>query len=291
MTPPEPTNCGSAPGSDRQIANRAPAGRMVAALIALGMTTRAPMPPRSAMPPYQTFTIDSRAVAERRTINVYTPPEYSAHPTAGFPVLYMPDGGVAEDFPHVVTTIDSLIRLERIPPLLVVGIENTERRRDMTGPTTVGTDSAIARRVGGSAAFRGFIRDELMPEVRKRYHTTEETSIVGESLAGLFVVETFLLEPTVFRRYIALSPSLWWNHGALLQSLDRRLDAQTGLHRTIYLTAATEPGIGAETASLAAALEARAPADLTWFYEPRPDLAHGTIFLGVAPGAFAKVLK
>ncbi len=47
-----------------------------------------------------------------------------------------------------------------------------------------------------------------MPQVRSRYHPTEETAIVGESLAGLFIVETFLLEPDLFDTYIAFSPSV-----------------------------------------------------------------------------------
>ncbi len=45
-----------------------------------------------------------------------------------------------------------------------------------------------------------------MPEMRGRYRTTGETAIVGESLAGLFVVETFLLEPDLFDTYIAIDP-------------------------------------------------------------------------------------
>ncbi|MBK7769478.1 MAG: hypothetical protein IPI48_02800 [bacterium] len=63
--------------------------------------------------------------------------------------------------------------------------------------------------VGGSAAFRTFIRDELMPEIGKRYRGNGRTAIVGESAAGLFILETFFIEPTLFDTYIALSPSLW----------------------------------------------------------------------------------
>ncbi len=93
-------------------------------------------------------------------------------------------------------------------PFLVVGIENTECRRDLTGPATVEEDRKIAIHVGGSAAFRAFIRNELMPQVHAGYRTTEETAIVGESLAGLFVVEMFFLEPNLFDTYIAISPSV-----------------------------------------------------------------------------------
>lgn len=239
--------------------------------------------------PYQSFQLVSRIIGEERRVNVYTPPGYAAG-TERFPVLYMPDGGVEEDFPHVAGTIDSLIALGLIRPVLVVGVENSERRRDMTGPTVVGSDSAIAPRVGGSAAFRAFFRDELMPEVRRRYRVTDETGIVGESLAGLFVVETFLLEPTLFRHYIALSPSLWWNREELVQSAGARLAGMSAAPRTFYLASADEENIVPGAAALADTLRRVAPRSLTWYFEPRPDLTHGTIYRSASPGAFVKVL-
>ena len=247
-------------------------------------------PPADVIPPHESFSIDSRVVAERRPIHVYTPPGYS-EATAAFPVVYMLDGGMEEDFPHVVNTIDSLIALGVIRPVIVVGIENTQRRRDLTGPTSVASDSAIAPRVGGSAAFRGFIRDELMPEIRRRYRCTDETTVVGESLAGLFIVETLLLEPSLFHNYIALSPSVWWNRRELVQTSGARLAASAGLARTLYLSSANEAEIADGSAALAAALTASAPPGLTWYYLPRPDLEHNTIFRAVAPGAFAKLLR
>src|SRR5689334_23246522 len=137
-----------------------------------------------------TFTIDSKIVNETRRINVYLPPAYYESTTTRLPVLYMPDGGMAEDFLHVAGLVQVSVGNATMRPFLLVGIENTQRRRDMTGPTEVESDKKIAPRVGGSAEFRTFIRNELMPEIKKRYRTTSETAIVGESLAGLFVVET-----------------------------------------------------------------------------------------------------
>jgi predicted alpha/beta superfamily hydrolase len=245
--------------------------------------------PADPVPEHQTFTLESRAVGETRVINVYTPPGYASS-TAAYPVLYMPDGGMKEDFPHVANTVDSLIALKAIAPVIVVGIENTQRRRDLTGPTTVAEDSAIAPRVGGSAAFRAFIRDELMPEVRRRWRTTGETAIIGESLAGLFIVETFLLEPTLFRRYVALDPSLWWNDSELLRTAAARPAPAGDAERTLFLSAGSEPTISAGTAKLAETLKARALPKLTLVYEPRPDLDHSTIYRGQGPAALAKVL-
>jgi len=201
---------------------------VVAVLGCRGVGPAAPTPAPAAIastpasepvPPHQTFTVDSRVLGETRRINLYTPPGYERSRDARYPVLYMPDGGMEEDFPHVANDVDVAIRAGEMRPVIVVGIENTERRRDMTGPTEVEEDRKIAPRVGGSAAFRAFIRDELMPEIGRRVRGNGQTAIVGESLAGLFVVETFLLEPALFDTYIALSPSLWWNAQALVLSM------------------------------------------------------------------------
>jgi predicted alpha/beta superfamily hydrolase len=190
---------------------------------------------------------------------------------------------VAEDFPHIIATVDVGIRAGELRPMLVVGIENTERRRDMTGPTEVDSDRAIAPRVGGSTAFRAFIATELMPEIRRRYRVTDETAIIGESLAGLFIVETFIEQPELFDTYIALSPSLWWNHEALVRSAAGRLRAHRDLHAALYLSSADEDDIVAATERLAEILRASAPAGLRWEYHPRPDLQHSTIYRADAP--------
>ena len=243
------------------------------------------------LPAQDQFTITSAALGETRLINVHTPPGYDAAPEAHFPVLYMPDGGLDEDFPHVVATVDSLIAARAIRPVIVVGIPNTQRRRDLTGPTHVASDSAIAPRVGGSAAFRSFLGGELMPAIDARYRTTGERGIVGESLAGLFVVETFLLEPSLFEHYVALDPSLWWNGGALLDSAPARLAAFAVGPRTLYLASSNVGEIADATARLEALIRAQPPSGLAWVYTPRPDLTHATIFRGVEAAALAAALR
>ena len=240
------------------------------------------------VPPHETFTLESAALKETRRINVYTPPGYDAARSTRYPVLYMPDGGVQEDFPHVATTVDTAIRAGEMRPLILVGIENTERRRDMTGPTEVEEDRKIAPRVGGSAAFRRFIRDELMPQVRRRYRVTDETAIIGESLAGLFIVETFFLQPKLFDTYIALSPSLWWNGEELVRKAGERLAARPDLRNALYLSSADEENIAPAAARLAETLRTNAPAGLKWQYEPRPDLRHDNIYRAASPQVLRK---
>lgn len=248
-----------------------------------------PAPAPDPVLPHQTLTIDSKVLGETRRINVYTPPGYDVAADARYPVMYMPDGGVGEDFPHVTNDIDTAIRAGEMRPVIVVGIENTERRRDMTGPTDVEADRKIAPRVGGSANFRAFIRDELMPLVGRRVRGSGQTAIVGESLAGLFILETFFEEPQLFATYIVLSPTLWWNAQALVLGADARLRAQPRLTGTLYLATAGDDDIGDAGKALAAALRAAAPKGLTWYYEPRPDLRHSTIYRAASLGVFRKL--
>jgi len=238
----------------------------------------------------ETFTIPSKILHETRRINVYLPAGYETGKDTRFPVLYMPDGGMGEDFLHVAGLVQVSVGNGTMRPFVLVGIENTERRRDMTGPTDDPEDRKIAPRVGGSAAFREFLAKELMPEVRTRYRTTEETAIVGESLAGLFIVETFFLAPKMFDTYIALDPSLWWNRQALVNSAPGRLKERNG-QSTLFLATSDEKGIVKPTEQLVEALKANAPAGVHWSYESMPAEGHGTIYHPAALKAFRALFK
>jgi len=236
-----------------------------------------------------TFTIDSKILGETRRINVYPPPGYAESRDARVPVLYMPDGGMAEDFLHVAGLVQISVTNGTMRPFLLVGIENTQRRRDLTGPTRMERDKKIAPRVGGSEAFRRFIRDELMPRVKARYRTTQESAIVGESLAGLFVVETFLLEPGLFDTYIAIDPSLWWNDQELIHSAAERLRSRPDLEKTLYLATSDEKEIVETTQRFVEVLSKSAPPKIYWHYERMPEETHGTIYHPAALKAFRAV--
>jgi uncharacterized protein len=236
----------------------------------------------------ETVTIQSRALGETRRINVYTPQAYSDSSNPRLPVLYMPDGGIAEDFLHIAGLIQISAANGTMRPFILVGIENTQRRRDMTGPTDDPEDRKIAPAVGGSAAFRRFIRTELIPAIESRYRTTEERAIIGESLAGLFVVETFLLEPDLFDTYIAFDPSLWWNRGALVAAPQSGA-ARTAHPNTLYLAASSEEELATLTKRFAETLRARSGVSL--HHDTLPDETHGTIYHPAALRAFRMLFK
>jgi uncharacterized protein len=234
----------------------------------------------------ETFTLESKALNEVRRINVYLPPPYSQSPDTRLPVLYMPDGGIAEDFLHIAGLVQVLAGNGSMRPFILVGIENTQRRRDLTGPTESDEDRKIAPHVGGSAAFRTFFRSELRPAIDARYRTTPETAIIGESLAGLFVVETLFLEPDLFDTYIAFDPSLWWNGGALLKARVPGTDRK----KVLYLAASRDDRDGL-TRQLSVLLRKTAPPNLSWHYERMGGETHATIYHPAALAALRWLFK
>lgn len=233
---------------------------------------------KDPIPVHDEFKIESIQVGETRNINVWTPPEYKTN-TAPLPVMYMADGGIIEeDFPHVANTLAKLIKAKSIPPMILVGIANTQRRRDLTGPTEIEEDKAIAPIVGGSEKFRAFIKEELFPEINKRYRTTNEKSIIGESLSGLFVVETFFLEPDMFDNYIAFDPSLWWNNHYLVRTAKDHLANFSKREKRIWFAGSSAEDNSIYTNDLAELFKSGNYPNIKWTYSPEPKEQHNTIF-------------
>jgi predicted alpha/beta superfamily hydrolase len=203
----------------------------------------------------------------------------------------MPDGGIGEDFLHVAGLLQVSVGNGTMRPFMLVGIENTERRRDLTGPTSSEEDRRIAPRVGGSEEFRTFIRTELMPTINARYRTTGETAIVGESLAGLFVVETFLREPQLFDTYIAFDPSLWWDGGRLVRTAGDLLRKHSSKSKTLYIASSSEPSLAPLAGQLADVLRDGAFPNLRWQYVPMPEETHATIYHPAALRAFRTIFE
>ncbi|HQZ63083.1 MAG TPA: alpha/beta hydrolase-fold protein [Dokdonella sp.] len=229
-----------------------------------------------SMPAHLTLRVPSKVLAETRVINVYVPPDYSGKADKRYPVLYMLDGGEQEDFPHLVGTLDALIKAGTIPPMLLVGIENTERRRDMTGPTTVESDRRIAPLVGGSSAFRQFIAEELRPQIHAFYKVNDDAAIIGESLAGLFVIETLFVQADLFGTYIAIDPSLWWNAEQWWREAGTRLNGSVDISARLFLAAAGDSA-GA-SAHFADALCRNPLPNLHWTYARHAKLRHANIY-------------
>lgn len=264
------------------------AGEPVAAA---GMAATPGASPAAPLAIGETFTMESKSMGETRRINVYTGRAWDVKPDAPLPVLFMLDGGVAEDFVHTAGLLQISVASLAMRSFMLVGIENTQRRRDMTPPTENAEDKKIAPLVGESAAFRRFIREELMPLVKTRYNTTGETALIGESLAGLFVLETFLQAPEMFDTFIAIDPSVWWNNRYILKTAADTLRTRKRLDKTLFIATSGEKGQPELSRQLESALSSVQVEGLHWQMVQMLDESHMTIGHPAAMRAFRTVFK
>ncbi|MBA3827351.1 MAG: alpha/beta hydrolase [Taibaiella sp.] len=167
-----------------------------------------------------TDEVTSSVLSETRKLNIYLPDGYKGTDTTRYPVIYLLDGGIDEDFIHVVGLVQFNTQewVNRIPKSIVVGIVNVDRKRDMTYPTSVKSDKEKYPTTGGSERFISFIEKELQPYIQEHYKTNNSRTIIGESLAGLLATEILLQKPNLFNRYVIISPSLWWDNGSILEN-------------------------------------------------------------------------
>jgi len=231
---------------------------------------------KDPIPKHDSLSISSKFVNEERIINVWVPPNY-AQSTDSFPVLYMPDGGIKEDFPHVANTLSKLIDENKIPPYILVGIENTERKRDLSGSTEVEYDLKYIPNPGGSNNFRNFIKKELFAKIDKNYRTQNRKAIIGESIAGIFVIETFLLDNDMFDFYIAIDPSLWYNEQYLVKNFETLSKENYKRKKKLWFAGSDAVDISTHTNKLEKKLK-QSKKELIWKYSDEPNEQHNTIF-------------
>jgi uncharacterized protein len=189
------------------------------------------------------FTIHSEVLKEKRFVLIYLPDTYGAESARQkrYPVLFLLDGRayfeVTAGIAHHLGSWNAAV--QRIPDLIVVAIQNTKRSRDMT-PTHM-TDGPYSSESGGAATFRRFLESELMPAVENKFRSSEERVLVGHSLAGLFVVDTFLEKPNLFEAYIASDPSLWWDNNLLARKLAAKRGGLPRESVRLYIAQANTP--------------------------------------------------
>lgn len=186
--------------------------------------------------------INSKILSEKRTLNIYLPEGYTTKDTLKYPVIYLLDGSADEDFIHVVGLVqyNTFPWIDRIPKSIVVGIANTDRKRDFTSPATIEILKKQMPSQGGSEKFIGFLEKELQPFIEKNYKTTDSKMIIGQSLGGLLATEILFKKPHLFDKYVIISPSLWWNDGELLKMNPSLLEERFQQQKDIYI------GVGKE---------------------------------------------
>ncbi|WP_206485405.1 alpha/beta hydrolase-fold protein [Thalassotalea sp. G2M2-11] len=183
-----------------------------------------------------TIKIESEILKEQRSIQIHLPDAYLTSKNR-FPVLYLTDG--PGHFSHTVGTMNFLADNGRIPQMIIVGVANTDRTRDLTPKILISKDERF-QNGGGADNFLEFFEQELIPYIEKNYRTQPYRVFSGHSFGGLFAINAFLTKPQLFNAYISVSPSLWWDEQRLIDDAKTFFNHTKSLERTLFVTMAAE---------------------------------------------------
>lgn len=228
-------------------------------------------------------TIDSTIMGEQRTLLVSPPANY-ARSQERYPVLYMTDGDA--HLTHTRGAVDFLVRNGLMPDVIIVGVTNTNRTRDLT-PThafNVGDDGTRQEVIdsGGAGKFLDFFARELIPAIEQRYRTLPYRIFAGHSYGGLFALYALASRPELFQASIAASPSLNFDDDYPLRTLAAFFKDRKELKQTLFVTMANEEA-GAPSPTrfdrLQQLLETVKPTGFTWGTKLMAEETHGSVVL------------
>ena len=181
----------------------------------------------------KTVEFNSKILNEKRDILIYTPAGYEES-SVQYPTLYITDG--AENFFIATAIVSFLSRSQQIPRMIVVGIPNVNRNRDLSPSIINGTSNP-----GRGDNFLNFFEEELIPYLDRTYRTSNYRVLFGHSLGGVFANYTMLTRPDLFNAFIAASPYLMYDNGYLIKEAELKLDNLSNLERQLFITLGNEP--------------------------------------------------
>jgi len=167
--------------------------------------------PQVSIPGTEVRYIQSSIVGDEFKIFIALPANYWSTDST-YPVLYCTDANGL--FPLMTQTARIMEQpgIEELPDIIIVGIGYRSpaqsaklRFRDLT-PTHI-PEYPLS---GGAPLFLSFIKEELIPFIKKNYRVSDDAAYEGYSYGGEFGLYVLFHEPELFHRYIIGSP--WLPH-------------------------------------------------------------------------------
>lgn len=146
-----------------------------------------------------------------------------------YPVIFTMNGQNISQFANDAATLDNLAN-ERIPDMILIGISNTGVA------DTYWSCPDDSGHVTGGKVFSAFLKDELIPEINKKYRTNGYRILAGQSNSGLFVMYNFLLFPDLFNACIIASPMLGWCPDFFLNKTCSFLKDNPAINKKLYIS-------------------------------------------------------
>lgn len=201
-----------------------------------------------------TEIVHSKILNEKREVWVYVPKSASdeTYSKQRYPVAYILDAEAY--FYSAAGLFQYLGAVLACPEMVVVGIPNTDRQRDLT-PThsssihilDIYLDTNFCRTSGGGEKFMSFIEKELMPHIDSLYPTAPYRMLIGHSNGGLTIMNTLIHHTRLFNSYVCLDPGMLWDNKRLLLESKKALAINNYSGISLFLGIANTMHVGMDT--------------------------------------------
>lgn len=189
-------------------------------------------------------SIYSKILGEKREILVHLPdtPADEFAPDQKYPVIYVLDAG------SYFQTIAAISESKgggsgnfSSPKVIVVGIVNTDRMRDLSPthwPNPPLVPAGMAASSGDGEKFLGFIEKELIPHIDSICPAAPHRTIIGHSLGGLAAINALLNHKGLFQNHVVLDPTTWWEKENWINSVKNKLTLADYSNTSVFLAIA-----------------------------------------------------
>jgi uncharacterized protein len=179
---------------------------------------------RYALDDTTTFEVNTPDIDQTYRLYVSLPRNYEKRGGERFPVIVVLDAeysfALTRNFIRFVTdrgqAEESIIVGVAYPGAAEsMDVYHRTRTRDYTPSFTLenGYGPEIQKLSGGGPAFLKRLADIILPEIDRRYRTKpDERMLVGNSFGGIFATYALVTRPDLFKRYLIVSPSLWYDN-------------------------------------------------------------------------------
>lgn len=256
-----------------------------------------PMEARAQALVGQKDSLYSIYLKEQRTVQIILPKNYQSNSEEKFDVLYVLDGEWntslavrVYEFLEYAKFIPTNIIIVSVPNYYKDGINMRDRDFTPTSTETSETNYASSKsssNSGGAGNFLLFLKNELVPFVNKKFQSKIENNILyGTSSGGLFAIYAYLYDPTLFKSYITVEPSLWWDNEYINKIAPEKLKNKEGIKNSLWISSRDGGAqVGMGISRFDSLLTLNAPEDLQWEVAAYPNETHfSAIWKGIYDG-------
>lgn len=189
----------------------------------------------------------SQMLGETRIIDVTLPASYDRSADRRYPVLVVLDGESQQQVAAALVRFQAAAG--HLPEMIVVGVRNTDRNRDLSPPLAPGfrAPPGLGNTFGGGDRFLAFLGDELLPQLDRDYRTVPFRVLVGHSIGGTFAQYALVQRGSLFNGYVVMEPSNWWNNQKEMEEARRALLLPAS--RRLRVVVVNGQGLGTDTLS------------------------------------------